>query len=559
MKNIFLHRISPFLILTPLLLTLYTFAQNDHHPTLPKGVKAYLGRNEITDIKFSDDGTRLAVSSTETWIYDAHTGDELFKLTETEKDDLANITEFSLGNSASAFSLDGETIATAAPNGTITLWDTDTNNRQGTFSGHKSEVSALAFSQEGTLLASGTHGEIRLWDVISQRERLTFNRYTNKVLELTFLENGKTLASVDKDGTLRLWETTTGELRTTFAKLIEKPKVLAFSPNGTTLATANSAGILQVRETTTGREIFSRLTAHIGVISTLAFTPNSKTIVSGGQDGTIRTWDATTGNLQLVDTFGRTTATWTLVVSADGSTCAGGIPADADATIQVWDATTGKQTISIVPKHVGGEWVLAISPDGTRLASGGRDGKIFVMNTETGKELLSFTEHTDGINTLVFSHDGTRLASSGKDGKIRLWDVDNGNTLLTLTDDCGSLAFSPDRKILASVGRGINLWNLETGIIMKTLTKFEGSSTKALVFSPDSKALVAGGIGLKSWNVDTGDLIMGRTEYANTKRLNIIQSLEFSPDGKILAIGDWDGILLWEWDKIASFVSSFDR
>lgn len=558
MKNICLHCISPFVILTSFLLTLYTFAQDVHQPTLPKGVKAYLGRSEITDIKFSDDGTRLAVSSrTGRWIYDAHTGNELFKL--TEKDDLANITTFSPRNSASAFSLDGETIATADPNGTITLWDTDANNIQGTFSGHKSEVSALAFSQEGTLLASGTHGEIRLWDVVSQRERLTFNRYTNKVLELAFLEDGKILASVDKDGTLRLWETTTGELRTTFAKLIEKPKVLAFSPNGTTLATANSAGILQVRRTITGREIFSRLTAHIGVISTLAFTPNSKTIVSGGQDGTVRTWDVTTGNLQLADSFGRTTTTWALVVSADGSTCAGGIPADADATIQVWDATTGKQTKSIVPEHVGGEWVLAISPDGTRLASGGRDGKILIMNTETGKELFSFTEHTDGINTLVFSHDGTRLASSAKDSKIRLWDVDNGNTLLTLTDDCGSLAFSPDRKILASVGRGINLWNLETGIIMKTLTKYEGSITKALVFSPDSKTLITGGIGLKLWNVDTGVLIMGRTEYANTQGLSIIQSLEFSLDGEILAIGDWDGILLWEWDKIVSSIPSFDR
>ena len=561
MKKICLFYIVLFLIFTLLLLTPYILAQDVNPPMLPEGTKAHFGEGRVKDIQFSPDSTRIAVGSdTGVCIYDARTGDELSKRPDVLLDELFESTDL--------ISPDGKTFATVDDKGTIFLWEALTGNRRGTFRGHKGKVSALAFSPDGKRLASGTHGEIRLWDVALQRELLTFSKQTNKVLALVFLADGKTLASVDKDGTLRLWDADTGELRTSFTRLIENPKAVAFSPNGTILAAGNWAGNLQAWETATGREIFSRLTAHIGVVSTLAFTPNGETIASGGWDGTFRVWDVATRVLQLSNQVGRATANWELalstdgyiftggspwelVVSVDGSTFAGGIPADADATIQVWDAVTGNQKTSLVPKHIGGEWVLAISPDGTQLASGGRDGKIFIMETDTGEELVSLTGHTSGINTLVFSPDGTHLASSGRDGKIRLWDTGTGDTLLTLTDECGSLAFSTDGKILASAGTGVKLWHLKTGFLMVVLSEYD--QLKALAFSPDGRALVGAGSGFEVWDVATGSLVADLTDYFYDQRLGKLLTIAFSPDGKTLASGGWDGIFLWEWNKIASW------
>jgi WD40 repeat protein len=430
--------------------------------------------------------------------------------------------------------------------------------RSSLLKGIKAKVGALAFSPDGTLLASGNHGKIRLWDVTSQRERLTFSRDTNKVIALAFLMDGKTVASVDKDGTLRLWDTATGDLRTTFMRLMENPTVLGFSPNGTTLAAADWTGNLYLWDTATGRKIFSRLTEHIGTVSALAFTPDSRTVISGGRDGACRTWDVATGVLQLGNQVGQASAEWVLVVSADGSTFAGGIPADPEVGIQVWHAKSGDQIASITPKHAGSDWVLAISPDGTRLANGGRDGKVFVVDTATGKDIMRFTEHTDGINTLMFSPDGNRLASSSRDGEILVWDIGSGEILLALADYCGYLAFSPDGKTLASVGRGINLWILETGDRI-TLTTYEGIGVKALIFSPDSKTLVTGGRSLRSWDVATGALTVDLDPYLDESDLRLIQSLVFSPDGKTLAIGDWENVILWDWERIAFWGTPFDR
>lgn len=518
----------------------------------------------FTAFDFSPDGSMLASGGKKGTLklWETATGQEL--------------ADFTVGQASIevlVFSPDGRTLANC--NGDrISLWDIGTNTRRATFKGHKAKISALVFSPDGQLLASGGHGEIRLWDVAAQRERLTFSRHTNTVRALAFLMDNKTLASADKDGVIRLWDTTTGDLRATVTKLIGNPEVFAFSPNGATIAAGNWAGNLEVREITTGREVFSRLTAHIGVISTMAFTSDGRTIVSGGHDGVFRMWDVAAGTMQLGNQVGQPTAEWRLVISADGSTIAAGMPADPEASIQIWGTESDNSSALIKPKHAGFDSVLAISPGGTCLASGGGDGSIFVVDTKTGRDLMRLTEHTDAINALVFSPDGNRLASSGRDGKILVWDVgskdlpltltDDGSYLwdvdlpLTLTDDCGYLAFSPNGKTLASIGRGIRLWDLETGDLT-TLTTYEGIGVRALVFSPDSETLVTGGFDLRAWDVKTGSRIIDHSPYLAANSLRLIQTLAFSPNGQTLAVGDWEGILLWNWDEVAFWGAPFDR
>ncbi|MDE0684047.1 MAG: hypothetical protein OXI63_14105, partial [Candidatus Poribacteria bacterium] len=59
-----------------------TFAQDYITLGLPEGAKARLGKGRINEIKYSPNGTRLAVVSIiGIWVYDAQTGEELELIT----------------------------------------------------------------------------------------------------------------------------------------------------------------------------------------------------------------------------------------------------------------------------------------------------------------------------------------------------------------------------------------------------------------------------------------------------------------------------------------------
>jgi len=102
--------------------------------------------------------------------------------------------------------------------------------------GHSSSVNAVAFSQDGKLLASASRDKtVRLWNPETGKELQKLEGHSDWVNAVAFSQDGKLLASASGDETVRLWNPETGkELQKLKGGLIT---TVSFPTNGPFLVT----------------------------------------------------------------------------------------------------------------------------------------------------------------------------------------------------------------------------------------------------------------------------------------------------------------------------------
>jgi WD40 repeat protein len=109
---------------------------------------------------------------------------------------------------SAALSPDGRRIAIADM--TISIYDTETGTLVRTLPGLPVKTFALAYSPDGTRLASGSDDRvIRLWDLEAKTEVMQLRGHLDRITDLLFTPDGKTLFTSSGDGTVRAWTTRT--------------------------------------------------------------------------------------------------------------------------------------------------------------------------------------------------------------------------------------------------------------------------------------------------------------------------------------------------------------
>ena len=160
----------------------------------------------------------------------------------------------------------------------------------GTLKAHSHPIVALAFSPDGSLLASGAldEGVVKLWDVASRQERQSLRGHTDSVTELAFSPDGTMLASASRDTTVKLWDVQAARALHTFPN----PDALwavAFSPDGQMLAAGGDFRTVRVWNVAS-RKVLHDFHAHWGPVTCLAFSSDSQTLFTAGGDNAAGVW-----------------------------------------------------------------------------------------------------------------------------------------------------------------------------------------------------------------------------------------------------------------------------
>lgn len=137
-----------------------------------------------------------------------------------------------------AFSPDGTLLAAGRGN-QIRLWDATTWTLQAEFETEISAISNVSFSPDGTALVyGGADPAVWIWDLANSNQVL-LDGHVGNVSALAFSLNGGVIASADAES-IRLWDAATGAN----LAILASPSVssVAFKPDGTLIAYGGSLG-----------------------------------------------------------------------------------------------------------------------------------------------------------------------------------------------------------------------------------------------------------------------------------------------------------------------------
>jgi WD40 repeat protein/uncharacterized caspase-like protein len=448
-------------------------------------------------------------------------------------------------------------------------------------------VDGLAFSPDGTLLASGSaDNTVKLWDIASRREVRTLAAHTGGVKAVAFRPDGQWLASGGIDGNIKFWEVATGnQLRNLPGN--GSVTTLAFSADGRFFAAGSMAGSVKLWDLKSGHEALT-LAGHKGSITSVAFSSDGHWLATGSIDRTVKIWNVETGSEQRT-LMGHTDRIITLAFSPDGKLLATGsldtkvklwqvgawneqpfplastakvlavaftpdsqrlISAYADKTIKVNEAPTGRElnTLTDTSDDPSEAISIAISSDGRWVAASPGDKTVELRDVATGRDVRTLTTHSYSVYATAFSAGGHWFATGGKENTVKLWEVATGRELYTLEPNGGfvnTVAFSPDERTLVcgSLSGKITLWDVATGQKLRDFPVVRGG-VNSVAFSPDGAWLISGHSDhtIRRWNVADGTEVGKATGH--TAEVNAVA---ISPNGALIISGGADKqIKIWD-------------
>jgi len=417
------------------------------------------------------------------------------------------------------FSPDGSMVASVSDDETIRLWDVETGEQIGEpLVGHGGFVQAVAFSPDGSTLATGGGGggdyAIRLWDIASGEQiGEPLEGHFFHVWDLEFSPNGRYLASVSWDNNVRLWDAVTGE------------------------------------------PIGDPMNGHTNRVFSVEFTPDSSKLISGSADQLLLVWDVESQTQVGDPILGPAIGVASFSLSPDGDTLYAGY---FDSVVYPFDLsahttdTSAPQVGAVLAGHTGYVPSIDVSPNGRLLASGDADGNIILWNAEANAwPVVDALAAENGLRSVDVNADNSTIVTGDGQNGVTLWDMTANppiSTRLTharsITTPVRTMTFSPDSTMLMSAGKNgtLMLWDMETGaqIYQSGLVNVNGASAVAL--ANDGYTAASGSdFGFTTLSYDDGvtQLALGMNGHVEQ-----VTAIAFNEDNTRMVSGSKDGTVI---------------
>jgi WD40 repeat protein len=473
----------------------------------------------VTCVAYSPDGQEIltAARNGDAYLWEATTGRLRFPLRAHE----ASVT-------CVAFSADNRRVITGSRDRTIRVWDRQSGVLKHTWQRHWAGITCLACSEDGQLIAGSNDRRISVGSLTD--DDVKHWQTPEHVSALALARGWMVVASGDtiwlQEQTARrpsrLWQCQNTSARITHLALSSDERFLAF-------CTTDWPQVINLWDCE-HRVIAQRLCGHTASVASIAFTPGQQ-LLSGALDATARLWDISSGQCQAIFT-GHTAAISAVASSPDGRFVLSG---SLEGAAHVWDREMAQQSSSSfgLQQNLSQAKAGCPSADGSVLLAPQHTCALVVCGTSA--QVWSTAQRTcvdqlniQGVEHLAFSaHEDLLLVKGACQNQVYAWSEE---------------ALRREERTAAEVER---LWNGVSTIL--TLSQDPQSTERGIALPGNPRyRLCARGEGRLSL-IDTS--AAERADETGAADWSVeagpITHLSFSPDGRLLAVGDQRGYLLF--------------
>jgi serine/threonine protein kinase/WD40 repeat protein len=335
------------------------------------------------------------------------------------------------------FSPDGKSIATGCRDGVVRIFDAATGRQQRQMVGHIGRTWDVKYDVGGMVVSAGADGTLRRWELAATIDTLGMRNVpitglTDAVgharagrcgVGIVRMPAGNASALVNLQGSTVLVDTTTGNVTKSVSESTTSSSSIAIDQQRRRFAAVPSSGPIEVHPLPGTSDvdpavpratIFRQLTGMEGVVGKDVVWTRSGSLIAGCTEGRLIAWSTGLDQFTIVDSLERTVDAVRLSPAGPSRLAiavgqlvrvypvsAAGLPMARDA-----------KTIFTLPTETGLVVKVAWSLDGRRIVYGTDDGRVAMIDSETGATVSTFPKHAREVIGIAWSSDGRTLVTA---------------------------------------------------------------------------------------------------------------------------------------------------